>query len=55
MVKFMGKFAEADAEISKTMICRRCKTRNKKGILKCRKCGSPYLRPKNKEIKAKKA
>ena len=51
----MGKFPEADAEIVNTWICRRCKARNKKGVKKCRKCGSVYLRPKNKEIKAKKA
>lgn len=51
----MGKFTEADAEIAKTRVCRRCKSRNKMGVAKCRKCGSRYLRPKNKEIKAKKA
>ncbi len=51
----MGKFPEADAEIAKISICRRCKTRNKKGTEKCRKCGSKYLRPKNKEIRTKKA
>ncbi|NYZ77720.1 50S ribosomal protein L40e [Candidatus Micrarchaeota archaeon] len=51
----MGKFPEADATIAAVSICRRCKTRNKRNAEKCRKCGSPYLRPKNKEIKAKKA
>lgn len=50
----MGKFAEADLEISKIWICRRCKGRNKAGAEKCRKCGSRYLRPKKKEIRAKK-
>lgn len=50
----MGKFPEADAEITKIWICRRCKARNKAGLAKCRKCGSTYLRPKNKEIKSKK-
>ena len=50
----MGKFPEADAEITKVWICRRCKARNKAGMKKCRKCGSEYLRPKNKEIKSKK-
>ncbi len=50
----MGKFPEADAMIAGTSICRRCKTRNKKGAEKCRKCGSKYLRPKKKEIRAKK-
>ena len=50
----MGKFPEADAELSKITICRKCKTRNKKGVPKCRNCGSPHLRPKRKEIRAKK-
>ncbi len=50
----MGKFAEADAEIIKIVICRKCKARNKKGIAKCRKCGSTFLRPKRKDIRAKK-
>ena len=50
----MGKFAEADAEIIKIVICRKCKSRNKKGMAKCRKCGSPFLRPKRKDIRAKK-
>jgi len=50
----MGKFPEADAVLAKIAICRRCKTRNKKGIPKCRKCGSIFLRPKRKDIRAKK-
>ncbi|MGV8176587.1 MAG: 50S ribosomal protein L40e [Candidatus Bilamarchaeaceae archaeon] len=50
----MGKFPEADAQISKITICRRCKARNKAGIEKCRKCGSVYMRPKRKDIRAKK-
>ncbi|MDE1856994.1 MAG: 50S ribosomal protein L40e [Candidatus Micrarchaeota archaeon] len=50
----MGKFALADAEISKIWICRRCKARNKAGSEKCRKCGYAYLRPKKKELKTKK-
>jgi len=50
----MGKFPEADARLANIAICKRCKTRNKKGVTKCRKCGSKYLRPKNKEIRAKK-
>jgi ribosomal protein L40E len=49
----MGKFAIADAEIAKIVICRRCKSRNKVGAVRCRKCGSPYLRPKRKETKTK--
>ncbi|MFA5077418.1 MAG: 50S ribosomal protein L40e [Candidatus Micrarchaeia archaeon] len=50
----MGKFAEADAEIIKIVICRKCKTRNKKGVAKCRNCGSRFMRPKRKDIRAKK-
>ncbi|MFA6530135.1 MAG: 50S ribosomal protein L40e [Candidatus Micrarchaeia archaeon] len=50
----MGKFPEGDAEIAKIVICRKCKTRNKKTVLKCRKCGSIALRPKRKDIRAKK-
>lgn len=50
----MGKFPEADARISQIVICRKCKSRNKKGVEKCRKCGSPYLRPKKKNLGAKK-
>jgi len=50
----MGKFFEADREIMSIWICRKCKSRNKAGAVKCRKCGSSYLRPKKKEIRAKK-
>jgi large subunit ribosomal protein L40e len=50
----MGKFPEADAMLSNIMVCRKCKTRNKRGMEKCRKCGSKFLRPKRKEIRAKK-
>ena len=50
----MGKFAEADAVISKISICRKCKTRNKNTAKKCRKCGSIYMRPKRKDIRVKK-
>jgi len=50
----MGKFAEADAEISKIVICRKCKGRNKKGAEHCRKCGYKWMRPKRKDIRAKK-
>lgn len=51
---FMGKFAEADALISKIVICRKCKSRNKKGALHCRKCGYKAFRPKRKDMRAKK-
>ncbi|MCX8175442.1 MAG: 50S ribosomal protein L40e [Candidatus Micrarchaeota archaeon] len=50
----MGKFPEADAYISNVFICRKCKARNKRNSEKCRKCGSPYLRPKRKDIRVKK-
>ena len=50
----MGKFPIADAELSKIWICKSCKARNRSGAEKCRKCGYRYLRPKRKDIKAKK-
>jgi ubiquitin-large subunit ribosomal protein L40e len=50
----MGKFPEADLRLAQITICRKCKTRNKKDSAKCRNCGSPYLRPKRREIRAKK-
>jgi len=50
----MGKFPIADAEISKIWICKKCKSRNKAGAEKCRKCGYRSLRPKRKEIRTKK-
>ncbi len=51
----MGKFPIADAEIAKIWICKRCKSRNHAGSEKCRKCGSKYLRPKRKALRAKKS
>jgi large subunit ribosomal protein L40e len=50
----MGKFPEADKLIAGTAICLKCKTRNKRNAKLCRKCGSKDLRPKRKEIRAKK-
>jgi large subunit ribosomal protein L40e len=50
----MGKFPIADAELAKIMICKKCKSRNRVGATKCRKCGYKDLRPKHKDIKAKK-
>ena len=50
----MGKFPEGDARLAKIMICRKCKSRNSKNVDKCRKCGSQFLRPKRKDIRAKK-
>ncbi len=50
----MGKFQLADEAISRVWICRKCKGRNRSGSEKCRKCGSKYLRPKRKTLRAKK-
>jgi large subunit ribosomal protein L40e len=50
----MGKFPEADLRLAQITVCRKCKTRNKRDSDKCRKCGSTYLRPKRREIRAKK-
>jgi ubiquitin-large subunit ribosomal protein L40e len=50
----LGKFPIADAQISKIVICRKCKSRNKLGVERCRKCGYSYLRPKRKDIRVKK-
>jgi large subunit ribosomal protein L40e len=50
----MGKFPLADETIAQTMVCRKCKARNRVGAEKCRKCGSIYLRPKHKELRVKK-
>ncbi|MEM4389272.1 MAG: 50S ribosomal protein L40e [Candidatus Micrarchaeia archaeon] len=50
----MGKHALADAFLAQIWICRKCKARNKRGAEKCRKCGYRWLRPKRREIRAKK-
>ncbi len=50
----MGRFPEADREILKIWICKKCKHRNKAGAKKCRHCGYPYLRPKKKDVALKK-
>lgn len=50
----MGKFPLADEALTRVWICRKCKSRNKAGREKCRKCGSAYLRPKNKVLRVKK-
>jgi large subunit ribosomal protein L40e len=50
----LGKFAIADREIAHVYICKKCKARNPYGSKKCRKCGYTALRPKRKEIRAKK-
>ncbi len=50
----MGKFPIADEQLAKIVVCRKCKARNKAGAKMCRKCGSKALRPKRKELRAKK-
>ena len=50
----MGKFPIADAEIAQIWICKKCKGRNSAGAEKCRKCGYGAMRPKRKDIRAKK-
>ncbi|MFH1448254.1 MAG: 50S ribosomal protein L40e [Candidatus Micrarchaeota archaeon] len=50
----MGKFPIADARVAKITICRKCKTRNRVSVKRCRKCGYTHLRPKRKDIRVKK-
>ena len=50
----MGKFPLADEALVRIVVCRKCKSRNKAGAEKCRKCGSIYMRPKRKEKRVKK-
>jgi large subunit ribosomal protein L40e len=50
----MGKFPIADEALLRVWVCRKCKARNKPGVLKCRKCGSKYMRAKRKESRVKK-
>jgi large subunit ribosomal protein L40e len=50
----MGKFPMADESLLRIAVCRKCKSRNKLGAEKCRKCGSRFLRPKRKESRVKK-
>ncbi len=50
----MARFSIAEADMARIWICRKCKARNAAGVSKCRKCGSKYLRPKNKAARAKK-
>jgi ribosomal protein L40E len=53
----MVKFPEADARIFKNVfVCKRCKTKMRapirkvlSGLIKCRKCRYPNLRPKRKK------
>lgn len=50
----MGKFALANEALTNIWVCRKCKGRNKAGVLKCRRCGSKYMRVKRKEARVKK-
>jgi large subunit ribosomal protein L40e len=50
----MAKFPEAEKLLNEILICNRCKARNSKNAKRCRKCGSIYLRQKNKRLKTKK-
>ncbi len=53
----MAKFAEADARKFKNVfVCKRCKVKTRtsmrkvlEGKAKCKKCKSPFLRPKRKK------
>jgi len=42
----MGKFPIADKALLDTLICRKCKSRNPRGAVQCRKCFYTRLRPK---------
>ncbi len=42
----MGKFPIADKAIFDVSICKKCKARNPKGAVSCRKCHYLNLRPK---------
>ena len=52
----MAKFAETERRLfTNVYICRKCKAKNRfqpmtvlSGKARCRKCGSPHLRPKKK-------
>ncbi|MFH0713040.1 MAG: 50S ribosomal protein L40e [Candidatus Micrarchaeota archaeon] len=52
----MAKFPIAERYILGVLICKKCKTRNPKSAVRCRKCMYPNLRPKRarkKEAKGK--
>lgn len=52
----MGKFPVADKAFMNVSICKKCKARNPKYALVCRKCNYANLRPKRakkKEAKGK--
>lgn len=52
----MGKFPVADKAFLSKSVCKKCKARNPRGALRCRKCNYPNLRPKRarrKEAKGK--
>ena len=49
----MAKFPEAEATLMNIKICKKCKSRNAKSAIKCRKCGYKTLRPRKKGKSAK--
>jgi len=57
----MARFPESELRLFKNkFVCRKCKRKQRAsplkvsmGKIKCRNCGSPYLRPKKKLTKAK--
>ena len=46
----MGKFPVADADLKSQLICRKCKTKNRVGATRCRKCHYAALRAKKTTI-----
>ena len=42
----MGKFPIADRKVASTLVCKKCKARNPKNAVVCRKCFYPNLRAK---------
>ena len=46
----MGKFPVADAELKSPLMCRKCKTKNRVGAKRCRKCNYTFLRAKKTTI-----
>ena len=44
---------EANKRFLDFKVCYKCKIKNKKILLRCRKCNSPYFRDKRKKIRRK--
>lgn len=51
----LGKFPIADKAMLRILVCKKCKARNPRGALLCRKCNYPSLRPKRAKKKETKA